>query len=100
MTAILGPLMTDATTPDDRIYLDTEQASEALQSLGIRLSASTLRKLRVSGMGPGFTKARRSVYYPLSELKAWVEEQRSPVVRSTSELSAKQHSKVIALRKG
>jgi hypothetical protein len=80
--------MSDTFSSDDDLLHDTQSASEALRQFGVRLSASTLRKMRVTGEGPGFIRARRSIYYPLGELKAWAIAQRSPVVRSTSELSA------------
>ena len=48
----------------------------------LRLSERTLERLRVSGGGPCFVKANRSVRYREADLEAWIA---SRVVGSTSE---------------
>jgi len=48
----------------------------------LHLSERTLERLRVSGDGPRFVKANRSVRYRECDLEAWIAER---VVNSTSE---------------
>jgi excisionase family DNA binding protein len=47
----------------------------------LRLSERTLERLRVSGGGPLFVKARRAVRYREADLEAWID---ARVVSSTS----------------
>ena len=51
----------------------------------IRLSASTLAKMRVRGDGPAYIKAGRAVLYDRRDLDAWLAAHRR---RSTSEYTA------------
>jgi excisionase family DNA binding protein len=51
-------------------------------ALVLRLSERTLERLRVSGGGPSFVKAGRSVRYRERDLEAWIAER---VVSSTSQ---------------
>ena len=53
---------------------------EAAQAL--RLSGHTLKKLRVSGLGPKFIRLNRSIRYRQSDLTDWIE---GRVRQSTSE---------------
>ena len=48
----------------------------------LRLSERTLERLRVTGGGPKFIKAGRSVRYREADLEAWID---ARVVNSTSE---------------
>ena len=48
----------------------------------LRLSERTLERLRVTGSGPVYVKAGRSVRYREADLEAWIA---SRVVSSTSE---------------
>jgi excisionase family DNA binding protein len=57
--------------------------SEAAKLL--RLSERTLERLRVSGLGPSFVKAGRSVRYRETDLAEWISRR---VVGSTSAMGA------------
>jgi excisionase family DNA binding protein len=57
--------------------------SEAARQL--RLSERTLERLRVSGGGPVYVKAGRSVRYREADLEAWIA---ARVVSSTSAIGA------------
>ena len=48
----------------------------------LRLGRSTLSKMRLSGRGPAYVKAGRSVTYRREDVLAWLREQRR---RSTSD---------------
>jgi predicted DNA-binding transcriptional regulator AlpA len=48
----------------------------------VRLSKSTLERMRVTGEGPKYCKLGGAVRYPEAYLKAWLE---SRLIRSTSE---------------
>jgi predicted DNA-binding transcriptional regulator AlpA len=48
----------------------------------LRLSERTLERLRVSGSGPKYVKAGRSVRYRLGDIEVWIT---SRVVGSTSQ---------------
>ena len=48
-------------------YLRPEEAAELL-----RLSTSTLAKMRVNSDGPPYTKSGRRVLYSLTDLHAWL----------------------------
>jgi len=48
----------------------------------LRLSERTLERLRVSGVGPSFIKAGRSVRYRERDIEAWIA---ARVVSSTSQ---------------
>ena len=61
------------------IALDTHEAANRTG-----LSASTLRKLRLTGRGPKFLKLGRSVRYRETDIEAWLE---ARAVQSTSEVS-------------
>lgn len=52
-------------------YLNTEQAGSYLG-----LSPSTLRRMRVTGEGPRYSKAGRRVIYDPHDLDEWVEERK------------------------
>jgi len=52
-------------------------------ALVLRLSERTLERLRVSGGGPAFVKAGRSVRYRQADLEVWIA---ARVVGSTSEV--------------
>jgi excisionase family DNA binding protein len=71
--------MTPAHTGDLKMQplLTQDEAAELL-----RLSVRTVERLRVSGRGPKFLKAGKSVRYRECDLVAWVE---ARVVGSTSE---------------
>ena len=73
---------------DERFH-DEKGASAYLKTRGINVAPTTLRKLRSVGGGPGFIKSfgGRIVYPQKSGLDAWAEQQRSPLVTSTSQLS-------------
>jgi excisionase family DNA binding protein len=58
-------------------YLTPPEAARYL-----RISTSTLAKLRVYGSGPTFTRVGRAVRYPLTSLNAYMA---AHLVRSTSE---------------
>lgn len=58
-------------------YLTTGEAASY-----VRLSVSTLAKLRMTGGGAGFRKLGRKVLYCRADLDAWLESHRR---RSTSE---------------
>ena len=67
--------------------LDEHTATEFLWlECGIIVAPSTLRKRRCTGGGPPFFKAGRRVFYEPEPLRDWGLAQRSPNVRSTSEL--------------
>ena len=51
-------------------------------ALNLRLSERTLERLRVTGTGPRFVRAGRSVRYRETDLEVWIA---SCVVGSTSE---------------
>lgn len=61
-------------------YLRPGQAADY-----IGISQSTLAKMRVSGIGPVFSKLGRTVIYRRSDLDAWVQEN---IRRSTSDIAA------------
>jgi hypothetical protein len=48
--------------------LNPHEAAAAL-----RLSPHTLKKLRVSGRGPRFIRANRTIRYRQSDLRAWLD---------------------------
>ena len=52
-------------------YMNTEQAGSYLG-----LSPSTLRRMRVTGEGPRYSKAGRRVIYDPSDLDEWVDERK------------------------
>ena len=52
----------------NRRYLNTQQAADYLG-----ISPKTLTKMRISGDGPRYSKARRRVIYDVADLDAWVE---------------------------
>ena len=58
--------------------LNPHEAAAAL-----RLSQHTLKKLRVSGRGPKFIRANRSIRYRQSDIEEWLD---GRVRQSTSEL--------------
>ncbi len=60
----------------DKMFTETEAAPE------VRLAASTLQKLRVTGGGPPYVKLGRAVRYRESDLRDWVE---ARLTRSTSD---------------
>ena len=74
---------------DELAYLDQIQSSTFLREEGVKLAPKTLQKLRVIGGGPPFRKVMGRVFYEREGLRAWAEAQRSRLVTSTSELSAK-----------
>ncbi|MEP6827964.1 MAG: helix-turn-helix domain-containing protein [Aestuariivirga sp.] len=61
--------------------LDASKASE-----WTGLSTSTLAKLRLTGLGPAYSKLGRRVFYRIDDLEAWIEEHRH---KSSSEYGAK-----------
>jgi predicted DNA-binding transcriptional regulator AlpA len=61
-------------------------AHQAALKLG--LSKSTLAKMRLSGVGPVFSKLGRRVVYRVSDLDAWVNGNK---FRSTSEYANEAH---------
>ncbi len=63
---------------EDQGPLDTEAAAKRTG-----LSASSLEKLRVTGMGPAYLKLGRRVVYDIRDLESWMAARR---VRSTSEV--------------
>jgi hypothetical protein len=68
-------------------WLTRRELSEYLRAVhGVRLSISALAGMACRGDGPRFTKDGRLTSYPRSEVDAWAEKRRSPVVRSVSEL--------------
>lgn len=66
---------------DDPIY-DTSEAAKYT-----RRGQSTLEKLRLTGGGPVFIKAGRTVRYRKSDLDSWLNSHRR---RSTSDIRAEQ----------
>lgn len=70
-------------------FMDQDGASAfLLHECGVRLAPKSLQKRRVVGGSPPFQKIGSRVAYPRDQLKAWGNAQASPVVHSTSELSA------------
>jgi hypothetical protein len=59
-----------------------------LDHWGISRTPNTLAKLACEGGGPSFEKDGRLPLYTEASLDAWAMEQLSPLVGSTSELSA------------
>lgn len=51
-----------------RRYLNTNQASVYLKSIGVSYTSKTLAVLRCYGRGPGFRRVGRRIYYTISEL--------------------------------
>src|SRR5262245_27414585 len=67
---------------------DQKWLSPGEAALYLRLSASTLAKWRLTGLGPAYRKVgHRSVLYSIEEINAWLEQRR---FRSTSEVPARQ----------
>ena len=56
-------------------------------ALALRLSTRSLERMRVSGLGPKFVKAGRSIRYQREALEEWIA---GRVVRSTSEVVVRQ----------
>lgn len=52
----------------------------------VKLSESTLAKLRLCGTGPAYCKLGRRVVYRLADLESWLE---SRVTRDTSDANAR-----------
>ena len=70
-------------------YHDQNDASQfLLQEYNIRRTPRTLQKARCTGINsPPFVKVAGSrVLYPEGQLRKWAEDQRSPLVTSTSQL--------------
>lgn len=73
-------------------YLDQQAASAYLwRACGVKMAPKSLQKRRVVGLGapggsPPFRKILGRIIYERAALKAWGDAQRSPEVRSTSEL--------------
>lgn len=87
--AIAGALQAASTAPVEfTSYLDQEEASAFLFTLGVRRAPKTLQKQRVTGGGPPFMRICNRIVYEQQSLRAWALAQRSPPVTSTSELSA------------
>jgi hypothetical protein len=72
----------------ERQWFDQDQASAfLLERKGVRRKPKTLQKYRCIGGGPPFRKIAGRIVYERGPLEEWAEEQRSPLVTSTSELS-------------
>lgn len=71
MERILDLFLAGRGAMKDRDYLRAPEAANLL-----RLSCSTLAKMRMRGDGPPFTKAGRTVLYARADLVAWVERQK------------------------
>jgi excisionase family DNA binding protein len=65
---------------EQELLLTTQQVSEL-----VGLSKDTLNRLRLKGGGPPFVHMGRAVRYKLSEVYAWMENQKS--YTSTSDVS-------------
>lgn len=77
--------MTDTPKPST-IRLMTEEASNYLRvTHGVRRAPNYLAKLRVVGGGPTFAKFGRHVLYTPGALDAWVQQQLSAPLHSTSD---------------
>ena len=55
---------------------------------GIRVAESTMKQWAWRGGGPEFQKSGPRRLYPLERLNVWAEQRLTPVVSSTSELTA------------
>ena len=67
-------------------YLSRKEASAYLTEIGFHTTYKTLGKLATIGGGPKFRKfGKTQVVYDVADLDAWVAEQLSTPVRSTSE---------------
>lgn len=71
-------------------WLDQNQASDLLETLGVKLAPKTLQKRRVVGGSPPFRKVMGRVLYERDELMAWaaVQVESAPRVSSTSEFAS------------
>jgi len=56
------------TETNQKRYFDTKQTADYL-----KLSVSTLNRMRGTGEGPTYAKIGRRIIYELSDLDAWVE---------------------------
>ena len=59
-----------------------------LEQHGIPVAKSTLKTWAWRGGGPGFQKSGQRRLYPIDQLDGWAAKRLTPVVASTSELSA------------
>ena len=67
-------------------YLSRKEASAYLTEIGFHTTYKTLGKLATIGGGPKFRKfGKTQVVYDVADLDAWVAEQLSAPVHSTSE---------------
>lgn len=70
--------------------MNTKTASSLLNTPSaadwVRLSTSTMAKLRLTGKGPAYSKLGRRVVYRISDLDDWIEVHRH---KSTSEYGVK-----------
>lgn len=66
-------------------YLSRTEASEYLESLGLKIAKTTLQKLASIGGGPKFRKFGNRVVYTQQDLLSWVESRMSEPKTSTSE---------------
>jgi hypothetical protein len=72
-----------------RPRLKTEDAIKyLLEQYGIQVAKSTMKTWAWRGGGPGFQKSGQRRLYPIEQLDAWAKQRLTPVVSSTSELSA------------
>ena len=71
---------------EEKQYLTRGQASEYCLRKGLPVSPKTLAKYACVGGGPKFRKfGKTQVVYDIADLDAWVAEQLSAPVHSTSE---------------
>ena len=66
-------------------YLNTEEAASY-----VRLSPSTLARMRVTGEGPRYSKAGRRVIYDPRDLDEWVAERKRRFTGESVEESAEE----------
>ena len=81
--------MTDTISNPPRLNA-ADAAKYLLTRHGIPVAKSTLKQWAWRGGGPGFQKSGQRRLYPIEQLDAWAAKRLTPVVASTSELSAAQ----------
>lgn len=64
---------------------ETPYVNQSAAADRLKLSASNLEKMRLSGKGPAYLKLGRRVVYAVKDLDAWAESKRC---KSTSEYAA------------
>lgn len=66
-------------------FLTRREASDFLQSRGVRVAPATLAKYATTGGGPLMRKFGRNVIYEVSALVDWVDSKLTAPQRSTSD---------------